>query len=817
MKLKVVFLFIGLVLGYFSYGQIKIGDQPQNIDPASVLELQSTSRALVLTRVNNTQMNAITPLQGALVYNTETKCVHYYDGGQWLNICDALTNSVNISMVDNGDGSYTFTDAVGVETIITTTTNSTFEVANDSLVLTDSNNNALSVALDSLNRHTYSTDAIVNIFERSTGTVINDSTIVIRRTGNNFNFEVGEITGDNIKDGSLTRVDYGSSSINGNAHIQNRTIPPLKLIGGLNGQILQTQLIGSPNPSETAVWVPKNGLFNAAEISYNPVDSGLEATNVKSALDELSTSSNSLTIGDILTQGNDAGAQLIRNVLDPSDAQDVATRNYVDNAISGSNILEDANIFVGDAAGTAQAVPVSGDATMDNTGILTIAPNAITFNEILDRTIGEPDISFNAVTNDIIRVNAVTTDKILNETILSEDIADDAIDNSKIADKAVQIENILNGTANQVLKTNAAGTLVEWGTLNSNNITGQDLIADDTSITVTGGTGTTLANTSLAVTNLGITNDKIADDAVTTTKIINQTILDEDVSPTAAIAGIKIDPEFGPQNITTTGTLNTGDATVGTLSAGNSTITGSLSTTGTATVGANTITNVDGTNGQVLTTDGAGSATWTSLPADNDITYTPGEAITLTGTEFSIADGDITSAKITNETILDEDVSPTAAIAGIKIDPEFGPQNITTTGTLASGNTTITGTLAVSNEFLDANGDAGTVGQILSSTATGTDWINPPTIVAMGKVDPSATSERTNSFVTSVVRTSPGNYTVTMSSDLNLNYVIQLSLFQVGPGFSIEVVIQNLNSFDVQIYDSSSLTDATWYFTVTDF
>ncbi|MFT6930336.1 MAG: hypothetical protein ACJAQ7_001825, partial [Sediminicola sp.] len=291
MKLKVVFLFIGLVLGCFSYGQIKIGDQPQNIDPASVLELQSTSRALVLTRVNNTQMNAITPLQGALVYNTETKCVHYYDGAQWLNICDALTNSVNISLENNGNGSYTFTDAVGVATTFTIATNTTFEVANDSLVLTDSNNNALSVALDSLNRHTYSTDAIVNVFTINNTTVTNDSTIVIRRTGNNYNFEVGEITGSNIQDRSIRNVDIGPTAVNGDFHIQNRSVTPIKMQPGTSGQILQTQLTGTPTPTETAVWVSKNGLFNASEISYDPTVSGLTTNTVKLALDKLALNS----------------------------------------------------------------------------------------------------------------------------------------------------------------------------------------------------------------------------------------------------------------------------------------------------------------------------------------------------------------------------------------------------------------------------------------------------------------------------------------------------------------------------------------------
>ena len=45
----------------------------------------------------------------------------------------------------------------------------------------------------------------------------------------------------------------------------------------------------------------------------------------------------------------------------------------------------------------------------------------------------------------------------------------------------------------------------------------------------------------------------------------------------------------------------------------------------------------------------------------------------------SITDGTITGLGIANSTITDIDVSPTAAIVGTKISPNFGSQNITTT------------------------------------------------------------------------------------------------------------------------------------------
>ena len=57
----------------------------------------------------------------------------------------------------------------------------------------------------------------------------------------------------------------------------------------------------------------------------------------------------------------------------------------------------------------------------------------------------------------------------------------------------------------------------------------------------------------------------------------------------------------------------------------------------------------------------------------------------VTVASANIVDGTIVSADIANGTIVDEDVSGTAAIAGSKIHPNFGSQNIETTGDLTAG------------------------------------------------------------------------------------------------------------------------------------
>jgi hypothetical protein len=100
-----IFIFFLLSITLGSYSQVKIGDDVSTINSASLLELESASKVLVLTRVSNTEMLQITPLNGALVYNTDTQCIYVFNGNQWLNLCDSITNPVSIT--DNEDGTFT--------------------------------------------------------------------------------------------------------------------------------------------------------------------------------------------------------------------------------------------------------------------------------------------------------------------------------------------------------------------------------------------------------------------------------------------------------------------------------------------------------------------------------------------------------------------------------------------------------------------------------------------------------------------------------------------------------------------------------------
>ena len=127
-----------------SYGQVKIGDEINNIDSFSILELQSSNKALVLTRVTTAQMLSMSPLSGAVLFNTDEQCVHFFNGTAWINLCEEVTTT-SLSIADNGDGTFTFTGNDGrtytingaAETVTTMIDNgdNTFTYTNEALSL----------------------------------------------------------------------------------------------------------------------------------------------------------------------------------------------------------------------------------------------------------------------------------------------------------------------------------------------------------------------------------------------------------------------------------------------------------------------------------------------------------------------------------------------------------------------------------------------------------------------------------------------------------------------------------------------------------
>lgn len=112
-----------------TFSQVKVGDNPSSIHLSSILELESSDKVLVISRMTNTQMNAIQPLQGALVFNTDENCVFIYDGSSWKALCASGTReSIDVTTsstapTDNEIGDFWINDSQNNTTSIWDGTN----------------------------------------------------------------------------------------------------------------------------------------------------------------------------------------------------------------------------------------------------------------------------------------------------------------------------------------------------------------------------------------------------------------------------------------------------------------------------------------------------------------------------------------------------------------------------------------------------------------------------------------------------------------------------------------------------------------------
>ena len=337
-------------------------------------------------------------------------------------------------------------------------------------------------------------------------------------------------------------------------------------------------------------------------------------------------------------------------------------------------------------------------------------------------------------------------------------IDNDAVTTAKIADDAVTSAKIL-----------------------ANNVTTSE-IADDAVTSAKIADGTIIAGN---LANEAVQTLKIADNSVTSSKIADGTILNIDINASAAIAGTKISPDFGSQNIVTTGTAATGalgvtgniavsgtvdgvdiatrDTLFGGLTASSGVLTDGVTatsqsatdnTTKVATtaftqsaISNATITGSQISTNAISTTKIADDAVTSAKIADDAITTAKLAADAVTASELSnnivddnkltanavitskIADDAVTAAKIADDAvgadqlasnsvvsasivdgaIVNADINASAAIAGTKISPDFGTQNIVTNGTLNSNDISTGGDVNISSsnpkiKLIDTNG-----------------------------------------------------------------------------------------------------------------
>jgi hypothetical protein len=88
--------------GMLANAQLKVGDNPTNIQKSSILELESTRQGLLLPRLTDTAaINSLTPPDGMIIFLTTDKSLRIRSNGAWKKLASMADATANWSLTGN--------------------------------------------------------------------------------------------------------------------------------------------------------------------------------------------------------------------------------------------------------------------------------------------------------------------------------------------------------------------------------------------------------------------------------------------------------------------------------------------------------------------------------------------------------------------------------------------------------------------------------------------------------------------------------------------------------------------------------------------
>ncbi len=207
------------------------------------------------------------------------------------------------------------------------------------------------------------------------------------------------------------------------------------------------------------------------------------------------------------------------------------------------------------------------------------------------------------------------------------------------------------------------------------------------------------------------------------------------------------------------------------------------------------------------------------------------DAVTMDKLNSGALPTDITvaSANIVDGTIVNADVNASAAIAGTKVTPAFGSQNLSTTGTAATGALTVTGNITVSGTVdgrdmqtdgtkLDGIETAATADQTASEIRTLVEAANDSNVFTdadhskLNAIEAGATADQSNAEIRAAVEAATDSNVFTDADHTKLNNIETAATADQTAG-EIKTLLQS-DKLTLSEMNTTSLD--TRYFTETE-